>query len=152
SPTAKRFAVFTFDDGYIDNLDVALPIFEAHDAPFTVYVTTGLMDGTADIWWLTLEEAIRRSHAIRTRIAGQSFDLQTASPREKQAAWDAIYWPLRDLSVAGRREAVTRLAEDANVSEAHVFDAISPGWERLREAAGHRLVRIGAHTLTHPPL
>src|SRR6266700_3072313 len=46
--TGPRFAAFTFDDGYADNLDLALPIFEAHSAPFTIYVATGMIEGTAD--------------------------------------------------------------------------------------------------------
>lgn len=147
-----RFAVFTFDDGYVDNLDTALPVFDAHRVPFTIYVTTGLIDGTADIWWLTLEEAIRRLGTVRTRIGKPKFDLPACTAAEKQAAWDTIYWPLRDLSVAGRREVVMGLADEAGVKESEIFAAISPGWERLKKSAGNKFLRIGAHTLTHPPL
>src|SRR5690606_1247853 len=34
---SERFAVFTLDDGYRDNLTIALPVFERHNVPFTVY-------------------------------------------------------------------------------------------------------------------
>jgi peptidoglycan/xylan/chitin deacetylase (PgdA/CDA1 family) len=147
-----RFAVFTFDDGYADNLDLALPIFERHKAPFTVYVTTGMMDGTADIWWLILEEAIARAGSIRTRIGEQEFSLPAASAGEKQAAWDAIYWPLRDLPIAERQDVVGRLAAEAGVKAGDIFAAVSPGWVRLKQVAANPYLRIGAHTLTHPPL
>jgi peptidoglycan/xylan/chitin deacetylase (PgdA/CDA1 family) len=152
SGSRDRFAVFTFDDGYADNLDLALPVFEAHRAPFTVYVTTGVMDGTADIWWLILEEAIGHSAAIRTRIGGQDFSLPAATPGEKQAAWDAIYWPLRDVTIAERQDAVAKLAQDSGVRVSDIFAAVSPGWERIKKAASNPYFRIGAHTLTHPPL
>ncbi len=152
SGEGERFAAFTFDDGYADNFDVALPVFEAHNAPFTVYVTTGVLDHTADIWWLMLEEAIRRSHAVHTRIGERQFDLLATSPAEKQAAWDAIYWPLRDVTIVERQDAVMKLAEDANVTEESVFRALAPSWDRLRQMSGHPLVRIGAHTVRHLPL
>lgn len=152
SGSKSRFAVFTFDDGYADNLNGALPVFEAHGAPFTIYVTTGLIDGTADIWWLMLEEAIARLKSIRTRIGGRGFHLGAASCAEKQVAWDTIYWPLRDVSITERRCAVTTLAEEAGADERRLFLSIAPSWERLRVAASHKLIRIGAHTLTHPPL
>src|SRR5258708_24699021 len=35
---ARRFACFTFDDGYRDNRDFALPVMREFDAPLTVYV------------------------------------------------------------------------------------------------------------------
>ena len=147
-----RFAAFTFDDGYADNLDIALPIFEAHNAPFTIYVATGLIDGTADIWWLILEEAIARQGSIRVRIAGRDFDLPAESAAEKRAAWDAIYWPLRDLNIAERHDTVAGLAFAAGVKDADCFASLAPGWERWRQAAQHRLVRLGAHTVHHFPL
>jgi peptidoglycan/xylan/chitin deacetylase (PgdA/CDA1 family) len=152
SGAKSRFAVFTFDDGYADNLDAALPVFEAHNAPFTIYVATGLIDGTADIWWLMLEEAIAGLKSIRTQIGGRDFELRADSAAEKQAAWDAIYWPLRELSIAGRRGAVTALAEQAGADKREIFGGLAPTWERVRKAAAHPLVRIGAHTLSHPPL
>src|SRR5215471_19799980 len=34
----RRFACFTFDDGYRDNRDHALPIMREYQAPFTMFV------------------------------------------------------------------------------------------------------------------
>ena len=34
------FAAFTLDDGYSNNLEHALPVFERHQAPFTVFVAS----------------------------------------------------------------------------------------------------------------
>ena len=54
---SHRCAVLTFDDGYRDNVSVALPILERHNAPFTVYVPTGALTRSMQSWWLVVKPA-----------------------------------------------------------------------------------------------
>ena len=56
----KPFVVLTFDDGYRDNVEFALPVLRRHAAPFTMFATTGFADGGAPLWWLDLEDAVAR--------------------------------------------------------------------------------------------
>jgi peptidoglycan/xylan/chitin deacetylase (PgdA/CDA1 family) len=46
-----RFAMITFDDGYRDNFEIALPILRSQGARASFFVTTGFVDGTEDAWW-----------------------------------------------------------------------------------------------------
>ena len=151
SDAPERFAVFTFDDGYADSIEV-LPLFEAFDAPFTVFVTTGLVDGTADIWWLALEDALARNRRVRADIAGESFDLPTATKAEKDAAWSLLYWPLRDLGVDERRAAIAKLLGTEASGSEEICRHVAASWDALRKAAQHRLITLGAHTVHHFPL
>jgi peptidoglycan/xylan/chitin deacetylase (PgdA/CDA1 family) len=46
-----RFALITFDDGYLDNFTEALPTLRAHGTPATFFLATGLLDRPRVSWW-----------------------------------------------------------------------------------------------------
>src|SRR5262245_15170179 len=57
--SAERMVAFTFDDGFADNLTLALPVMERFGAPFTVFVTTGFIARQIDAWWFGLAALVR---------------------------------------------------------------------------------------------
>jgi peptidoglycan/xylan/chitin deacetylase (PgdA/CDA1 family) len=44
----RREVVITIDDGYLDNLEIALPLLRRHHFPATVFLVTGRMGGVND--------------------------------------------------------------------------------------------------------
>ena len=58
---SRRFACFTFDDGYRDNRDFALPVMREFGAPLTVYVASDFAEGTGKLWWIALEKVIAKA-------------------------------------------------------------------------------------------
>lgn len=44
SPASERLVAITFDDGFRDNLTVALPLLEKYNLPMTLFVTSGFLD------------------------------------------------------------------------------------------------------------
>lgn len=146
------FAVLTFDDGYRDNVDHALPVLRRHRAPFTMYVTTGFADATAPLWWLDLEQAIAVQDHVTVWLPGGPQHLATATAEEKKAAFETIYWALRPGPEGTLREAIARLAADAGIDPLLRTRALCLRWDGLRALAADPLCTIGAHTLTHPML
>src|ERR1700754_4413626 len=67
---SRRFATFTFDDGYRDNRDFALPVMREFDAPFAVYVASDFAEGTGRLWWVALEMVVAKAQAIDVEIGG----------------------------------------------------------------------------------
>jgi len=45
NPIPPKTVVITFDDGYVDNLHLALPVLQAHGFPATVFLVTAALDG-----------------------------------------------------------------------------------------------------------
>ena len=60
-----------------------MPVLERRRAPFTVFCATGFVEGHARLWWLELEEAIRRLEAVEVPVAGQKFSFAAAHARGK---------------------------------------------------------------------
>jgi peptidoglycan/xylan/chitin deacetylase (PgdA/CDA1 family) len=139
------FAALTFDDGYRDTLAEALPLLERHNAPFTVYCATGFIERTARLWWLELEEAIRGLQTIE--IGAERLAART--PAEKSAAFDRIYWLLRERSEAELLEAVGDLARRAGVDTAALANSLFMDWSEVTRLSRHPLAAIGAHSVTH---
>ncbi len=147
---AAPFVALTFDDGYRDLVDHALPILRRHAAPFTAFITTGFADRTARLWWVELEEAIRASDRIQARIAGSS--LPCASAAEKAAAFKTLYWRLRAGGEERLLEVIADLARQAGVDAASLVAERCLDWDGVRLLAREPLCTIGAHTCTHPML
>ncbi len=152
SETEQPFAVLTFDDGYKDTRDFALPILEKHRAPFAMFVTTGFADRSASLWWIDLEESIRLLQRIEIEILGEKLELPTATPEEKNAAFAAIYRRLINGPEHILRDVIGDLAQKAGVNSATIVEDLCLDWAGIEEVARHDLCTIGVHTLTHPRL
>ncbi len=151
-PEAPPFAVLTFDDGYRDNVVHALPVLERHGAPFTVYVTTGFADRTARLWWVELEEAIRRAARVEVGLGDTALSLPAGTAAEKRAAFKAVYWPLRAGGEEHLLAVVQDLAQRQGVDGRGLVEAACLDWTEIEALARHPLATIGAHTLSHPRL
>jgi peptidoglycan/xylan/chitin deacetylase (PgdA/CDA1 family) len=147
---ARRFACFTFDDGYRDNRDYALPLLREFDAPFTVYVTSDFAEGTGRLWWIALEAVIANAHSIEVEIGGTATRIDADSPSAKQAAFDRLHDWLRGLPAEHNlsRE-IGALCARHDVDQAAICRDLCMSWDELKRLSDDPLTTIGAHTLTH---
>jgi len=149
---APPFVALTFDDGYRDTVNFALPVLERHRAPFAVYVATGFAERSAGMWWLELEAALRRADKIAIDDEGLSLAMPTATPREKSEAFERIYWALRGGSETRLLRVVANLAERHGVDRAAFVDTLCMDWSEIVALARHSLATIGAHSVSHKML
>lgn len=149
SQSGKPFAVFTLDDGYKDNREYAYPVFKRLGVPFTIYVASDFADGIGDLWWLSIEEAIRRLPEVTLDMDGARRHFVLSTVAEKDAAFEEIYWWLRSLPETRARAITHRLARDAKFDPNAFCRDLVMDWEAIRELAQDPLVTIGSHTCTH---
>ncbi|MEQ1530319.1 MAG: polysaccharide deacetylase family protein [Methylococcales bacterium] len=145
----RRFVCFTLDDGYIDNYQNALPVFEKYNIPFTIYLTTGLPDGTAVLWWRCLENLVLQADCIDIILDRKPLFFNTKSFVEKNRAFYNIYWILRKMPDIEQRDAMLYLMSKYAIDSAELCQKYALSWHMLQELAANPLVTIGSHTVNH---
>ena len=146
---ARRFAVFTLDDGYRNNLTHALPVFRRHNCPFTIYIAPTIADGTCELWWQGLEAAIAGAERVDTEIAGLKVSRDCRITAEKCAVFDALYWPLRGMDNLAQRSWIRAFCTSHGVDLLAMCRGEAMDWKELRQIAADPLCGIGAHTVNH---
>jgi peptidoglycan/xylan/chitin deacetylase (PgdA/CDA1 family) len=147
---SRRFASFTFDDGYRDNRDFALPVMREFDAPFTVYVTSDFAQGAGNLWWVALETVIAKAASVEATIDGVTTRIDCSTPSAKSAAFHRLHDWLRGLP--GRDDLareIGKLCAQHGVDQNKICSDLCMSWDELKPFADEPLVGIGAHTVTH---
>ena len=144
----------TFDDGYLDNLEVAAPILSQVGLPASFYITVGGLDAPAPFWW------DRVTHAVRTACRREPLDSTEIGLPGPEHRWSTAPLARGDLAHA-LICALWRLPEaevEPTVAriEAALDGAATPGptlpprMDRDGVRALHaRGFEIGAHSVSH---
>ncbi len=138
----------TFDDGYADNVTIAMPILRRYGLTATFFVATGFLDG-GRMWNDTIIEGLRgvRCESLDLDAIGLGrFRIRTPAERAKTAL--AVIRAVRHLPPVERSARVARLAEQMDAALPDDLMMTSYMISELR-ASG---MMIGAHTVNHPIL
>lgn len=149
----KRKIALTFDDGYLDNLTEGYPVLSELKVPFCIYVTTGLISGETQMWWMELEDILLNA---TQEIAGPSGEpIRCKTREEKTSAFLALRKQFMSLHSEEQREAIkwlTTLQGQGTTGVSPNTGAAMLSWDDIRKLSADKLVTIGAHTVTHPVL
>jgi peptidoglycan/xylan/chitin deacetylase (PgdA/CDA1 family) len=143
-----RAACVTFDDGYADNAEIALPILKKRGVPATFFVAADFIDG-GRMWNDTVIETIRRAPgpSLDAGALGLgALDLSTLDARREAIA--ALISALKYLQGQERQERVADISS-AVAGELPAALMMTRAQVRALQANG---MEIGAHTLSHPIL
>jgi len=142
-----RAVCVTFDDGYANNLEVALPILERHKIAATVFIAVDAVQRGV-MWNDLVIEAVRhcKSDAHLTRAGFEG--LSIADDRARAHCIDQLLKQLKYLPLTERWERAARLFRELVDAEPPRL-MMTPEMVRTLARAG---VDIGAHTVNHPIL
>jgi peptidoglycan/xylan/chitin deacetylase (PgdA/CDA1 family) len=150
----KGFPVaVTFDDGYRDVVENALPVLEEFEIPATLFIVTDGLGGT--FWWdrlgVLLQRSVRSNTEVRFEAGGRSFAWDPDAAEEVLMA--GAHRTLQEAGCQEREQVLAQLESreaDAGGHPGTVPRVVDE--EDLRELARHPLLEIGSHTVTHPRL
>jgi peptidoglycan/xylan/chitin deacetylase (PgdA/CDA1 family) len=143
-----RAACITFDDGYADNAEVALPILQRHKLPATFFVATGFLNG-GRMWNDTVIELVRRHPA--GIIDASSIGLgshEVGSKAQRQQAIQALIGQLKYMPLEHRLDQVSRLVDIGGIALPDNLMMSSAQVNELHNGG----MDIGGHTVNHPIL
>ena len=152
-PLERDLAAVTFDDGYRDNLDLALPILARHGAPATLFLTTGFVDRTARPFGDRLLNACRALWARGAGADAWSRGRATVDGLVRAAlARPGDLGALRAVDAECKR--LPASTSEALVAALEELAGGAPGGVALLDWDGVRAlarggVEIAAHTVTH---
>jgi peptidoglycan/xylan/chitin deacetylase (PgdA/CDA1 family) len=145
----KKFVAFTFDDGYLDNLTHALPVFKQYNIPFTIYITTSFPDRKAVLWWYLLEDLVLARDSLTIETGGRAYTFDCRDSGEKEDTFYRIRSLIMDCSPNEYRERIAEIFAPFDIDLYGKTEDLALDWEQVEQLGREPLVTIGAHTVNH---
>ena len=144
----ERALAITFDDGYADNRDLAVPELQRRGLSATFFIATGYLDG-GRMFNDTVIEAIRgcRSEVLDVSDLGLGVH-RVGNDDERRAAIGALLPKLKQLGMEARLEASAKVAERARVRLPNDLMMTSDDLAYVAKVG----MELGGHTDSHPIL
>lgn len=144
----RRAACITFDDGYANNHDMALPMLRKHGLSATFFIATAYLDG-GRMFNDVVIDAIRRSTRSTLDLDSLGLGLiDIGSPARRVEALRILLPRLKVLPLDARDEQAAYVARAAGVDTP---PSLMMTGEQVRQLAREGM-EIGAHTHRHPIL
>jgi peptidoglycan/xylan/chitin deacetylase (PgdA/CDA1 family) len=141
-------ACITFDDGYRDNHDIALPLLKRHRLTATVFVTNGYLDG-GRMFNDTVLEGVRRLPTGEIDLGRLGVGRRTVGDLTTRMAL------VHELTLAAKYMTPEQRAgfctDLARLAEGRLPDDLMMSSEQVRHLAREG-IDIGGHTVRHPIL
>jgi peptidoglycan/xylan/chitin deacetylase (PgdA/CDA1 family) len=160
APISPFPLVITFDDGYRNNVQLALPVLKRFNITPTIFLATGHNSRRKPFWFDRLDYALQHSD-----VAGRTFSVGGKSivfRSNHRSHLSQGYKSLRSAAKGVMRpdlemvreleELVDRLENESGRGLSDIFEkdfwASVLSWDEIKEAANHG-VSFGSHTVDH---
>lgn len=140
--------VLSFDDGYHDFIDEALPILKRHSLPCNHNLVNKCLNGDGNIWTQELNEVFAHlmEHDIRDDESITSLGM------EFNSNWTSYYLASFHRLLSASKQERTDLLDDTKRRYGISSEVSMMSWAELKEAIANYDIEVGSHTYTHTSL
>ena len=151
----KPLMAITFDDGYRDYIEYALPILHKYRCPSSMYVVTDCVDSNLPTWTYVMDHVFFNTSKLRIPefdygLECKDFQISAWSTKEQQIRYAATFKQfLKRVDNQQRKKIIEHFLRS--------FDDVEPphgqmmSWHDIRSLSSEP-VEIGSHTVSHPSL
>jgi peptidoglycan/xylan/chitin deacetylase (PgdA/CDA1 family) len=139
-----RAVAITFDDGYRDNLEFAVPLLERLHLPASFFLVPGFLSGAVKPWWEVLAWAFLRARC--DTVSWEGAELRLTTPASRRRLFESVAERLKSRDRASRDIAVGHLT--GLLDPAGTIGDLLLDWDGARQLA-RRGFAIGSHTMCH---
>jgi peptidoglycan/xylan/chitin deacetylase (PgdA/CDA1 family) len=144
----SKTVLVTFDDGYKDNLTLALPILKKYSVPATIYITTGFINRESILWWYEAEFIMSRTNNVRFNYQGKDYHWLIQTSDDRQQAIEKLSKLIKVMTFNEQISVMNQLR--LLINDKFDYSAEFLTWKELQELDKEPLITIGAHTQNHP--
>lgn len=145
---SSRSVVVTFDDGYTDNSEVAMPVLNRIGIAATFYVTVDSVEQRKLPWPSRLRFAFRKTKLRAWADSrGNSWHLDDSDFRER--AYLASCDDCCQFSGKVQEDFVCRIEEQLQAAVPGDLSSLIMSYDQIRSLVRHGHI-VGSHTMTHP--
>ena len=144
----QKYVVITFDDGYVDNYQFALPVLEKYYVPATIFVSTDLIDTDEMYWWDELEKMfIIDKYFGKFMFDGTSYTVTDSDSRKDVCV--TIRNHIKNMNPIKRKESMDELRAVLGLEQPETSELRCVRTSELTRMAGSPCITIGGHTKSH---
>ena len=144
----RRAVAVTFDDGFLDNYEIALPILSRYGIPASFYIMVDAVETGSLPWYCRIRFAFNSTKEPNWCNPETKRMHSLGSPEPRNAARLEAWETAARMTGAVQEEFVMRAEEELKI-EPVKRPPFMMNWDQVQAVrkAGHI---IGAHTLSHP--
>lgn len=150
SKVHEKSVAITFDDGYVDNYRVALPILEKYHVPATFFISTGNIDTGREFWWDYLARIfINATMSLENLTLGKEIISSQGTTIQNMRNAHKI---IKSLSFDEREKVLYKWEHSLRAKANTDKDSRTVNYEELKRMSNSAYATIGSHTVSHPAL
>ena len=148
----KGTIAVTFDDGFYDNFEFALPVLKRYSIPATIYMTTRCLDDR-ELFWpsRTMYLFSNTTQSVFEDGAFLKRTIHLKSAGQRNEARLLVNQICECLSGAERSRWLDSLEKELQTTHSENKRAIMMRSYQVRELLNYGII-VGSHTMTHPNL